>query len=407
MIRECWHFYPDVDIHLCDLFESGAIHVCPFPNRRVETYLVQSRIYELPDLLRVHRGCVKMDMVSLPETVLEQSDRPDGAFDVYQRVAACDPGTLGLHGFRFIQYLLSVGYLQLVGVDHILTLLLEGYWAVIASCVAPSGHEKDHLAPLDAVFAPLRQMAAVGRTAILTFYAHRYTVCVRHFIIHFVSHKDSDTVKKQTRMVLALDETDGQKALKIVEEVAEYIDAVKINWPLVLSEGPEMITKLSKYTDVICDFKVADIPNTVSLIVSNAVKRGAAAVIVHAFTGDDSLKAAVEAAGNADIYAVTEMSHPGGKMFTAKHAEEMARLGVECGAKGFIAPATRPERIAAIREIIGDRLILSPGVGAQGGSASSAIKAGADYVIVGRAIYKAEDPKAVAKAICDEIRTVL
>ena len=214
-------------------------------------------------------------------------------------------------------------------------------------------------------------------------------------------------MKKQTRMVLAIDETDGQKALKIVEEVAEYIDAVKINWPLVLSEGPEMITKLSKYTDVICDFKVADIPNTVSLIVSNAVKRGAAAVLVPAFTGDDSLKAAVEAAGDADIYAVTEMSHPGGKMFTARHAEEMARLGVECGAKGFIAPATRPERIAAIREIIGDRLILSPGVGAQGGSASSAIKAGADYVIVGRAIYKADDPKAVAKSICEEIKTVL
>ena len=214
-------------------------------------------------------------------------------------------------------------------------------------------------------------------------------------------------MKKQTRMVLALDETDGQKALGIVEQVAEYIDAVKINWPLVLSEGPEMITKLSKITDVICDFKVADIPNTVSLIVSIAVKRGASAVIVHAFTGDDSLRAAVDAAGDADIYAVTEMSHPGGKMFTAKHVEEMARLGVACGATGFIAPATRPERIAAIREIIGDRLILSPGVGAQGGSASSAIKAGADYVIVGRAIYKADDPKAVAKTICDEIKTVL
>ena len=214
-------------------------------------------------------------------------------------------------------------------------------------------------------------------------------------------------MKKQTRMVLALDETDGRKALEIVGQVAEYIDAVKINWPLVLSAGPEMITELSKITDVICDFKVADIPNTVSLIVSNAVKRGASAVIVHAFTGDDSLKAAVEAAGDAEIYAVTEMSHPGGKMFTAKHAEEMARLGVECGAAGFIAPATRPERIAAIRAIIGDRKILSPGVGAQGGSASSAIKAGADYVIVGRAIYKAEDPKAVAKAIADEIRAVL
>ena len=46
-------------------------------------------------------------------------------------------------------------------------------------------------------------------------------------------------------------------------------------------------------------------------------------------------------------------------------------------------------------------------MGAQGGSASSAIKAGADYVIVGRAIYKAEDPKAVAKAIAEEIKSVI
>lgn len=214
-------------------------------------------------------------------------------------------------------------------------------------------------------------------------------------------------MRKDTRLVLALDETDGKKALSIVESVSEYIDAVKINWPLVLTAGPEMITKLSEVSEVICDFKVADIPNTVSLIVSNAVSRGASAVIVHAFTGDDSLKAAVEAAGDAEIYAVTEMSHPGAKMFTAQHAEEMARLGVECGAAGFIAPATRPERIAAIRKVIGDRKILSPGVGAQGGSASSAIKAGADYVIVGRAIYKSDDPKGVARSVCEDIRTAL
>lgn len=215
-------------------------------------------------------------------------------------------------------------------------------------------------------------------------------------------------MKKDTRLVLALDETDRKKALNIVDQVADHIDAVKINWPLVLSAGPEMITELSELTDVVCDFKVADIPNTVHLIVENAVARGASAVIVHAFTGEDSLTEAVKTAGNdAEIYAVTEMSHPGGKMFTALHAEEMARMGVRCGVAGFIAPATRPERVKAIRSIIGDRKIMSPGVGAQGGSASAAIAAGADYVIVGRAIYKSDDPAAAAKAICDDIRTVL
>ena len=221
-------------------------------------------------------------------------------------------------------------------------------------------------------------------------------------------------MKMDSRLILALDETDGAKALKVAESVSGIVDAIKINWPLVLSEGPGMITRLSELSEVVCDFKVADIPNTVRLIVENAVSRGASGVIVHAFTGDDSLRAAVEAAGGADIYAVTEMSHPGGKMFTALHAEEMARLGVECGVlgvecgvSGFIAPATRPERIAAIREVIGDLKILSPGVGAQGGKASDAISAGADYVIVGRAIYGSEDPRASAEAFAEDIRTVL
>lgn len=215
-------------------------------------------------------------------------------------------------------------------------------------------------------------------------------------------------MKKESRLVLALDETDGSKALAIAESVSGVVDAIKINWPLVLSEGPGMITRLSEFSDVICDFKVADIPNTVRLIVENAVSRGASAVIVHAFTGDDSLRAAVDAAGDAEIYAVTEMSHPGAVMFTAKHAEEMARLGVECGVDGFIAPATRPERIRAVRSIAGDgKKILSPGVGAQGGKASDAIRAGADYAIVGRAIYGSADPRASAEAFAEDIRTVL
>lgn len=215
-------------------------------------------------------------------------------------------------------------------------------------------------------------------------------------------------MKKSSRLILALDETDEKRALEIAESVSGIVDAIKINWPLVLSAGPEMITKLSKLSDVICDFKVADIPNTVRLIVENSVARGASAVIVHAFPGSDSLTEAVKAAGDkASIYAVTEMSHPGGKEFTAPNAERLAQIGVDCGVKGFIAPATRPERIAAIRKIIGDREILSPGVGAQGGSAADAIKAGADYVIVGRAIYKSDDPRKVAEDIASEIKSVL
>ncbi|MDR3075433.1 MAG: orotidine-5'-phosphate decarboxylase [Candidatus Methanoplasma sp.] len=214
-------------------------------------------------------------------------------------------------------------------------------------------------------------------------------------------------MRRETGLILALDETDGEKAVRIAESVSDTVDAIKINWPLVLSAGPEMITRLSGISDVICDFKVADIPNTVRLIVEESVRRGASAIIVHAFTGEDSLREAVSAAGKAEIFAVTEMSHPGGMMFTAPHAREMAELGAKCGVAGFIAPATRPDAIRTVRSAARGLKILSPGVGAQGGSASSAISAGADYVIVGRAIYGSDDPKSAASLIRDEIRRLL
>ncbi len=209
-------------------------------------------------------------------------------------------------------------------------------------------------------------------------------------------------MRKQSRVILALDEVRPEKAFEVAEQVHDLVDAIKINWPLVLATSPETITRLSRMAPVICDFKVADIPNTVSLIVSQAVRRGAEGVIVHGFTGSDSVKAAVAAADGRDIFVVTEMSHPGGAEYTAPAAESLAKMAVDCGAAGIIAPATRPERVAVLRRIVGDLLILSPGVGAQGGSASATLDKGADYVIVGRSIYGSEDPRSAALQVVNE-----
>lgn len=214
-------------------------------------------------------------------------------------------------------------------------------------------------------------------------------------------------MRTDTRVVLALDETDGAKAMAVAQAVEGLVDAIKINWPLVLSTSPRTITELAELADVICDFKIADIPNTNRLIVEQAVRLGASGVIVHGFTGSDSVQAAVQAADGRDVYVVTEMSHPGGMEFTAPNADQLAHLAVRCGASGIIAPATRPERIKHLRQIIGDLRILSPGVGAQGGKASDAIRMGADHVIVGRAIYGAPDPRAAARSVVQEVRDVL
>jgi orotidine-5'-phosphate decarboxylase len=211
-------------------------------------------------------------------------------------------------------------------------------------------------------------------------------------------------MEKNSRVILALDVTSRADAMRVVEAVADHVDAIKINWPLILAAGPDIIRDMSKVKAVICDMKIADIPNTNRLIVEQAMGRGASAVIAHGFTGDDSVKACVDAA-KGQVYVVTEMSHPGGKQFTAPVADRLAALARSAGARGIVAPATRPERIAALRGIIGGLEIISPGVGAQGGKASDALRAGADYIIVGRAIYEAADPKAAAMAIAEEART--
>ena len=203
------------------------------------------------------------------------------------------------------------------------------------------------------------------------------------------------------RLIAALDVPDVDRAHAIARAVRDRTDAIKVNWPLILPTGSAMIRELAVDGYVLCDFKLADIPNTNRLVVEQAIRAGASGIICHGFAGEDSVRACVEAAGGADVFVVTELSHPGGQEYTAKFAEDFARLAVRARAAGIIAPATRPERV-----IVGSKLILAPGVGAQGGRASDAIAAGADAVIVGRAIYEAKDPATAAREIADEIHSV-
>ncbi|UCE45622.1 MAG: orotidine-5'-phosphate decarboxylase [Methanobacteriota archaeon] len=213
-------------------------------------------------------------------------------------------------------------------------------------------------------------------------------------------------MEKKTRVILALDVTSSEEAMRVVDAAKNYVDAVKTNWPLILSAGPQIITELSSVKPVICDLKIADIPNTNRLIVEQAMKRGASAVICHGFPGEDSVKSCVDAAGGS-VFVVTEMSHPGGKQFTAAVADKLAAIAVAVGARGIVAPATRADRIADLRRTVGNLEIISPGVGVQGGKASDALRAGADYIIVGRTIYQSGNPRDAARKIAEEARSAI
>jgi orotidine-5'-phosphate decarboxylase len=200
-------------------------------------------------------------------------------------------------------------------------------------------------------------------------------------------------------LILALDVTEKKKALAVAHACAPHIDAIKIGYPLVLSAGLGIAGEIAKEgLPLIADFKVADIPNTNTLICNQVFAAGFSGIICHGFTGMDSVKACVASAHahKGECFVVAEMSHPGGKEFFAGGiAEQIASNAIIAGADGIIAPATRPDRVRVLRGFVGDRKILSPGIGAQGGDAE-AIAGLVDGIIVGRAIYDAPDPAAAA-----------
>jgi orotidine-5'-phosphate decarboxylase len=209
-------------------------------------------------------------------------------------------------------------------------------------------------------------------------------------------------------LILALDVTEKKQALATAAACAPHIDAIKLGYPLILSCGLSIAEKLEDFDlPLIADFKVADIPNTNRLIAEQVFDAGFASIICHGFTGKDAVQACVDSAADygGACFVVAEMSHPGATaFFHGGTAEKIASLAMECGADGIIAPATRPERVKVLRKIVGKRKILSPGVGIQGGNAA-AVATIVDGIIIGRAIYEAEDPAAAAKTFA-RVRTM-
>jgi len=228
---------------------------------------------------------------------------------------------------------------------------------------------------------------------------------------------------KGTRIVLALDLQGGiytkpksmraelkqellAKAYNIISEVESYIAAVKIGLPLVLDVGldsvDQIISSFKPKMLFICDFKTADVGFINKLVANQVFSIGFDAIIVHPMVGVvEGIKPVSELAHNLGkgVLAVCAMTHLGAQSFLNKHFKELLKLACEAEADGFILPATYPEYISEARRLYRDALIMSPGVGAQGAAYGSAIKAGADFEIVGRAIYDASNPRKVAEDV--------
>ncbi len=207
-----------------------------------------------------------------------------------------------------------------------------------------------------------------------------------------------------SRLILALDLTERAGAVKMAETLKDNLYAVKVNWPLVMNAGIGVVDEISRFSRVICDFKLADVPNTVSLITAKAREHGAYGIITHAFTGKDSLAETVKTAGDMKVFSVVAMSNAGSARFVDPVMDDLVAVSKEAGVSGFIAPGNRYDILRHIRQLSGSSTILSPGIGAQGGDASAAISAGADFIIVGRSIYGSPDPVSAAESINSSIK---
>jgi orotidine-5'-phosphate decarboxylase len=242
---------------------------------------------------------------------------------------------------------------------------------------------------------------------------------------------------KNSRLVLALDfpfeaavnrDKILGKAQRVLKAVHPYVCAVKINHHLTLPLGTfdgvqELVERIrGEGMLAIMDAKVNDIGNTNQVIAEYYFAAGFDAIIANPFVGwEEGLKPLFDVSKrlNRGVILLTYMSHKGasegyGQTIIDQETNQQipqyvsfAQKALKWGADGVVVGATVPQKISEVKQILGEKVaIYAPGVGAQGGAAEAAIKAGASYLIVGREITNSGDPALTARTLYDSIKGI-
>ena len=231
------------------------------------------------------------------------------------------------------------------------------------------------------------------------------------------------------RILIALDVSSADDALRLADKLRGTVGGYKIGSQLFTAEGPQVVRSLVKNGDrVFLDLKFHDIPNTVAGAVTSACELGVWMMNVHAGGGEKMMRAAREAADlTADanlvrplliaVTVLTSIDAPtlrsiGVESTPMEQVIRLARMSKSAGLDGVVASPLETE---AIRDACGpDFLIVTPGI--RGGAAASgpddqsrtstpagAIAAGSSYLVIGRPITAAADPREAALRIGEEM----
>lgn len=224
------------------------------------------------------------------------------------------------------------------------------------------------------------------------------------------------------RVIVALDVATAREALSLVDRIGPPGDFYKVGLELYTRSGTEVVRALvERGKKVFLDLKLHDIPHTVGRAVAAASDLGVELLTVHGAGGPSMLEAAVrERTNGLRLLAVTvltslspdEMGRVWGREIRSVREEvgRLAELGAATGVDGFVASALE---VSWLRSRVGpDFTLVTPGIRPEGSSQndqrrvatpSEALRAGADYLVLGRPITRAPDPEAALRAVLEEL----
>jgi orotidine-5'-phosphate decarboxylase len=228
--------------------------------------------------------------------------------------------------------------------------------------------------------------------------------------------------RKLSPLILALDTSDLDEARRVAGAVSEYVDVVKIGLQLFSSAGRSAVQVLkSDGFEVFIDIKLIDIPNTVASALLSLCEYEPIMITVHTMGGQEMMRAASAAVSEncrsegvrrpwlIGVTVLTSLDLLAlGKIGIGDSVEDevgrLAKLARDSGLDGLV---TSPlETLEVRREVGGEMLLITPGVRLPGTASddqrrvatpADAIRDGADFIVVGRPLYRADDPGAVAE----------
>jgi len=225
-------------------------------------------------------------------------------------------------------------------------------------------------------------------------------------------------------IIAALDVPSAEQALKLAEQIAPAVGAFKIGKELFVTAGPDIVRRVrATGASVFLDLKFHDIPNTVAKAVASAVRLDVQMLTLHASGGGEMMRAAEKSAQDTansvgrsaplvlGVTVLTSSSNEtlaeiGCEADTEKQVLRLAQLAVKSGLRGLVCS---PLEIVALRKILPAHIqLVTPGIrtGAEKAddqkrtlSPRAAMQAGASWLVIGRPIYAAENPRSAAEKI--------